>query len=187
MKKLFTLFVAILLAGSLWALGPDEAHGKAGGEGRMKERLGLSDEQAKKLEALREADQKEMKAAHRKVRDLMAKLEDQVEDKASDSAIAATLKELDAAHKDRQAAMEKAKAAREAILSPTQRAKFLLKMRGHGMGMGKGMGGEGREKRKGGREERGGHEGSEDEGAEGRDGHEGPAEQERRHDGGSHY
>ena len=170
-KRNATLFVATLLvAGTALAMGPDSddrgpgmggpgMHGGQGmggpgmgmgpdgdGEGmheRMKEELGLSDEQVKKLDALREKNQATMKKARRQMRDLMAKLEDQVDDKAGDAALSATLKELKAAKKEMQALHEKAMDEREAILTPSQQAKGLVKMRagmGKGMGMGQGKG-----------------------------------------------
>lgn len=159
MKKTLYLVPILALATAAWAAGPmaDRPEGGPGDDGpgmhegmgggpgmeegggeRMKEKLGLSDEQVKKLKALREGQAEAMKANHRKMRDLMAKLEDQVSDKASDSAIAATLKDLKAARKDMEALQQKMEEGREAILTPSQLAKGLLAMRGH-MGMGGGM------------------------------------------------
>lgn len=168
------LAAAMLVAGTAFAMGPDSdergpgmggpgMHGGQGmggpgmgpggdGEGmheRMQEELGLSDGQVKKLDALREKNQAAMKQARRKMRDLMAKLEDQVDDKAGDAALSATLKELKAAKKEMQALHEKAMEEREAILTPSQQARSLVKM-GAGMGKGMGMGqGAGRGKDKG--------------------------------------
>lgn len=148
MKKHLYLLPVLLLSGNLMAMGPEEGPGGGGPpmggmhEGReqeglanMKEKLGLSEDQAKKLKALQESQGKDMKTLQRKMRDLMAKLEDQVDDKATDSALDATLKELKVAQKEMMAAHEKLQEAREAILTPTQRAKGLLMMRGgHGGG-----------------------------------------------------
>lgn len=154
MKKLLTITAILALAGAAWAMGPGsdkpeggpgqdgpgmgEGHegGREGGGGRLKEKLGLSDEQAKKLKAMHESQGDDMKKLRRKVRDLMAKLQDQVDDKAADSAIASTLKDLEAAHKDMEAAHEKMEAALAAILTPTQCAKMLLERHGHEGGMG---------------------------------------------------
>jgi Spy/CpxP family protein refolding chaperone len=107
--------------------------------GRMKEKLGLTDEQVKKLKALKEG-RGDMKTVRRELRDKMAKLGDMVEDKASEAQLAAALKEIDALQAKMKASMEKQKAEFEAILTATQRAKMMtMHGRGHGMGMGMGM------------------------------------------------
>lgn len=116
--------------------------------GRMKQKLGLTDEQVKKLKALKEG-RDAMKGVRRELRDKMTKLGDMVEDKASEAQLAAALKEIDALEAKMKASMEKQKAEFEAILTATQRAKMMTMRHRMGMGMGmhEGMGGPRGEKR----------------------------------------
>jgi Spy/CpxP family protein refolding chaperone len=119
--------------------GPEDHEGPGMMEpGRMKEKLGLTDEQVKKLQALKEG-RDAMKGIRRELRDKMTKLGDMVEDKASEAQLAAALKEIDALEAKQKALMEKQKAEFEAILTATQRAKMMTMMHGRRMGMGMGM------------------------------------------------
>jgi Spy/CpxP family protein refolding chaperone len=103
--------------------------GHGGGNGwqkHMQEKLGLTDDQVAKLQAIKDAREKAMKPLRRKQRDLMIKLHDQLEDKASDQEIKATLASL---RSNRDAIREEAKRFRgqmEALLTPTQQAKMML-------------------------------------------------------------
>jgi Spy/CpxP family protein refolding chaperone len=92
---------------------------------RWKEELGLSETQVEKLKSLHER-RRDDRSFRRAVRDLRQKLEDQIEDKASDADIAATLEQLEAAEARLREAREKQRTEREAILTPTQRAKLRL-------------------------------------------------------------
>ena len=95
-------------------------------EGKMQRRLGLSDDQIAKLKALRESNKETFKTFGEKEHGLMAKLNDQVVNKASEKDIQTTL----AALKENQTAirnqMEKSQAQKDAILTPTQQAKMVL-------------------------------------------------------------
>lgn len=139
MKRLMTaaLMVGLMgLAGTRLA----RAHGDDGKKGevsekmkeRMKEKLGLTDEQADGLEDAMKAHHEAMKPLHRKLRDSMRKLEDQVEDGASDKDVAATLSAMDDARKALDAEREKLEAVFAKTLKPTQRAKMRLAL-GHRM------------------------------------------------------
>ena len=95
-------------------------------EGKMKAKLGLSDDQAAKLKALRASSKEAFKPVMEKDRGLMAKLNDQVVNKAADSDIEATLKDLKANRNAMKEQMEKMQDQKDAILTPMQRAKMLL-------------------------------------------------------------
>jgi len=90
-------------------------------------RDGLTDDQMAKLKSIREAEEVALKPIHRKQRDLSIKLRDQLEDKASDSAIESTLADLKATHQSMEKEAQKFMSQREAILTPTQRARMMLK------------------------------------------------------------
>jgi Spy/CpxP family protein refolding chaperone len=104
-----------------------EAHHWKHGDGRMHDELGLTDDQKAKLKSIREAQEKALKPIWRKQRDLTIKLRDQLEDKAGEAEIGRTLTDLKA---NREAMTTEAKrfmSQREAILTPTQRARMMLK------------------------------------------------------------
>src|ERR1035437_9831552 len=83
-------------------------------------RLGLTDEQKTKMEAIKEAEQAAEKPLHRKDRDLTAKLKDQLEDKAGDADIKTTLAAIRTNREALMDQMKKFRAEREAILTPTR-------------------------------------------------------------------
>lgn len=119
---------------------------------KMKEKLGLTDDQAAKFKAAMKAHGDAVKPLHEKLRDGMKKLHGQVEAKASDADIKATLDSLKSTRKDMEAAQEKLHAEVSTILTPTQQAKMLLGMmhRMHErMGEGKGRWGRGEKGEKG--------------------------------------
>lgn len=95
---------------------------------KLKDKLGLSDDQVTKLDAAWKSAKDAAKPYREQMKADLAKLKDQVKNKASDDEIKATLDDLDAAHKGAEGAMEKAKADSRSILTPTQQAKMALHM-----------------------------------------------------------
>ena len=93
---------------------------------KLKEKLGLSDEQVGKLKDARKAHEEAVKPLREQMKKGMEKLRDQVKNKAADGDIQATLDELAQGRKSMQGAQEKFQADLKSILSPTQRAKMLL-------------------------------------------------------------
>lgn len=140
MKKLLAVPLLALAVGA-GAMGPEgkgpEGEGPMGpGPGMhapdpagMKEALGLSEAQVKKLKELSD-ERKDLKASRRQMRDLMAKLSDQVEDKAGEAELAATLKEIDALQAKLHQAQMALKAERDAVLTVTQRAQLMARRGG---------------------------------------------------------
>lgn len=121
---------------------------------RLKENLELSDEQSKKLDEAFKSHADAVKPLHEKMKDGMKKLHEQVEAKASDKEIEATLASLDDGRKAMDAERRKLEDAFAKTLKPIQRAKMRLavgKMMMHGRGR---RGGHGRgDKKSGGRDE----------------------------------
>jgi Spy/CpxP family protein refolding chaperone len=101
----------------------EHGHGK---KGEWKQKLGLTDDQVKKLDESRASEKTEMKPLREKKTALMAKLEEQIKNKAADADIKATLDEMAAAHKAMEASEEKFEDSRSAILTPTQQAKMMV-------------------------------------------------------------
>ncbi len=146
MKRLITTVTAAgLLAGALLlpAMIRAEEHGGGRKEARlerMREKLGLSAEQGEKLKAAHRARRDAAVATRTELKAAMRKLKDQLEDKASEKEISATLERIAAARKAQRAEAEKFEAGLSTILTPTQRAKMLVAMKRHGgMKRGRGM------------------------------------------------
>ncbi len=166
MKRIIcaALAVGLLTAGPLTgraraeessATGAADGHkdGKGGDraehmEKMLKERLGLSDDQAAKLKASWEAEKAAIKPLREQAKESRRKLEEQVRDLSSDKDIKATLDQIDANRKAMQDERQKAQATVASVLKPYQRAKLrllmahMMKGRGH---WGHGGRGEGRE------------------------------------------
>jgi Spy/CpxP family protein refolding chaperone len=102
--------------------------------GKGHDGLDLSKDQKSKLHDLMEQERNAIKPLFRKLRDLRIKLHDQIEDKAGDSDIKATLGEMKENHKALREQMEKFKSQKDTIMTPTQQAKMELwhHMKGHG-------------------------------------------------------
>jgi len=126
-----------VLAAGLLAAGPwagkarAEDEGKRGGRGaefsaKMKERLGLSDEQAGKVKAAFEAEKAAIKPLREQRKEAARKLEEQVRGLAPDKEIQATLDGLDAGRKAMAAERQKLESSLAAVLKPSQRAKMRL-------------------------------------------------------------
>lgn len=143
-----------LLAGALLlpaALRAEDKPGKGGKEAfveRMKEKFGISEEQAAKLKAAKRARRDADAAIHGDIQAAMRKLSDQIEDKAPEKDLSATLDKIAAARKSMRAEEDKFEAALTSILTPTQRAQMLVAMKGrmgkHGGKRGKGKMGPGK-------------------------------------------
>jgi Spy/CpxP family protein refolding chaperone len=137
MKRLIcAALAAALLVPGMWALSA-RAHDEKSEEhkgprpemgARMKEKLGLTDEQAGKLKDAMAAHGEAVKPLHRKMRDTTAKLTDQLQDKASDADIKATLDSMKATRAAMTAEEEKFHASLASFLTPTQQAKMLVGM-----------------------------------------------------------
>lgn len=145
---------ALLLPAALRAEDKDkkdakpEAHEEGGRRGAwLKEKLGITDEQEGKLKTIKRAHREAEEAARSELGAIMRKLSDQLEDKASEKDLSASLDKLKAAHKAMGAEREKFMDSMAQVLTPTQRAKMAVGMMRHmrggpgGRGMGHGRGG----------------------------------------------
>jgi len=111
--------------------------GMAGGGGadpaqafeELKDQLGLSDDQAAKLKAIGEDAKAKNRDHMRAMMDLIKTLDGQVQSKAADPDLQSTLDKLKAERKAMQSDRDAAMDQREAVLTPTQAAKFVLAMR----------------------------------------------------------
>lgn len=134
-----------LLAGALMlptmsrAEGKPEAHGEKGGKEafkeKMREKFGISEDQEAKLKAAKRARRDADAATHADLAAAIRKLSDQLEDKASEKDLSATLDKIVAGRKAMRAEEDKFEAALTSILTPIQRAQMLVAMKGHMGGM----------------------------------------------------
>jgi Spy/CpxP family protein refolding chaperone len=158
--------VCAVIAAGLLAAGPlarralaneGKPEGRNGehAEKMLKERLGLSDDQAAKLKAAFESEKTAMKALREQSKEARRKLEEEVRGLASDKDIQATLDQLDEGRKAMSAEHQKFESSLASILKPYQRAKMRLLMAGH-------------MKRRGGHWGRGGDKHGDSKGGEGR-------------------
>lgn len=157
MKRIISMAASAgLLAGALLLPatvraedGPKGEQGAYGGKGgkegfkeRMREKFDISEEQEAKLKAARRAKRDATAEIHHDLQAAMRKLQDQLEDKAPEKDLSATLDALVAGRKKMRAEEDKFEAALTSILTPTQRAKMAVAMKGRmGKGHGKKMGG----------------------------------------------
>ena len=93
---------------------------------KWEKNLGLTDDQSAKLKSLKDAQKAALKPLWDKQKELKKKLEGQVKAKAGDSDIQATLDEMTANHKAMMDQMEQFRSQKDAILTPTQRAKMMI-------------------------------------------------------------
>ena len=126
-----------VLAAGLLASGPfvgrarAEDGGKDGSRGErmertMKEKLGLTDDQAVKLQAAWKAHKDAIKPLREQSKEAARKLESEIRDLSSEKEIQATLEQLDANRKAMTAERQKLEASTASILKPSQRAKLRL-------------------------------------------------------------
>jgi len=152
MKKISNLMFAGCLAAVLFLnfgiasanKGPEGNGDKADHKemnrlGGMKEKLGLTDEQAAKMKDIWKSQQETMKSLRDQERVDMALLRQKVDAKASDSEIRTVLDKLSADRKAIQEAQESMTKKMKSILTPTQQAKMLLGVAHHMEGMRGGM------------------------------------------------
>ena len=131
-RNLAIAALGLLLAGPLRA---DDMHTQ---DGMMSEAamdrsvngLDLSAEQKSKLKDARRANRDAMKEIWDRKEDHLKALKDQVDRKASDSDIEATLKQLKDDKQAMEAQRDKFHEQLEDILTPTQKAKLVLAMMG---------------------------------------------------------
>lgn len=96
-----------------------------------KEKLGLTDDQTKKLDSIKEAKKAEIKPLFEKMHTLSKTLKKQLDVKASDSDIKVTLDELKSTRASLQSTMTKYRNQMSDLLTPTQQAKmFVCRMDG---------------------------------------------------------
>jgi Spy/CpxP family protein refolding chaperone len=137
-RYLCAALAAALLTPGLWAVGAraqeddampaEHAEHQDGGKmsDKMKERLGLTDDQAAKLKDAMKAHGDAMKPIGQQMKDGIKKLADQIKNKASDADIQASLDALKASRKAMADEQEKFHDALASFLTPTQRAKMLV-------------------------------------------------------------
>jgi Spy/CpxP family protein refolding chaperone len=137
-KWLIAMLLGTLAAAPLGRLAADEeGPGGSGGQeepgefhhhgDHKRDQLQLTDEQKTKLQAVRDAQKKALQPLRRKQRDLVFKLKDQLDDKAGDSDIKATLAALKSTHDAIHDQMKRFIEQRQEILTPTQQARMLLR------------------------------------------------------------
>ena len=129
---------------------------------RMKEKLGLNDEQAEKLDAAWQAHREAVKPLREQLHKALRKVHGQLEIEASDKDIQAALDQVEKARGSLRAEADQFKKTMEAMLTPTQREKMMRR----GMAMGhsrEGWRARGRD------EDRGAHHGSEGRWGQGQD------------------
>jgi Spy/CpxP family protein refolding chaperone len=127
----------------------------------MKKKLGLSDDQAKKIETAREDHRKASEPLRADLKKAVRKVEGQLLIEGSEKDIAAALDQAEKARAALRAENEKFMASMKSILTPTQRAKALVfraKMM-HGRMAWRGHGDRGHEDRDGGHEKHDDHDG----------------------------
>ncbi len=107
---------------------------------RMKEKLGLTEDQATKLKDLMKSQMEKNKPLMDQVKIDMDVLQQKVDTKASDTDVKSALDKLSADRKTMESARETSMEKAKAILNPTQQAKFILSMRGMRKGWGQGGG-----------------------------------------------
>src|SRR5258708_22729481 len=84
--------------GCLWAKAPVMREMGRGDPANMKGTFGLSDDQVAKLKSIRESEETALNPLRQKAKSLTYKLQEQVQSKAKDADIQATLNDLKANH-----------------------------------------------------------------------------------------
>jgi Spy/CpxP family protein refolding chaperone len=97
----------------------------------LKKQLGLTDEQVSQWKESEKGQKQEMKLLGDEAKADLAELVVQVDQKASDTVLEASLKTLMADHKAMQASTEKQMDTLREILTPMQQAKLVVMMFGH--------------------------------------------------------
>ncbi|MBI4678847.1 MAG: periplasmic heavy metal sensor [Elusimicrobia bacterium] len=129
--------IALLGGGpGIWAQekassGKDQGKGQAAvhcAKSRMGKRLGLTEDQAKKMKEINKSRREAVSPLRKKLQEEMRNLRQLVRDEATDKEIQASLTRLQDSRKSMQAETEKFKGKLEAVLTPSQQAKMLLAM-----------------------------------------------------------
>jgi Spy/CpxP family protein refolding chaperone len=128
----YVVAAALLLSGTAATLHAEPREKQDGSRwshegrgGKMKEALGLSEEQKGKLKALRRAHRDAAEEIRVKLKAGMRRLSDQLEDQAGDKELAATLDSIASSRSALAREREKFEKELGALLTPTQRAKML--------------------------------------------------------------
>jgi Spy/CpxP family protein refolding chaperone len=127
-----------LLAGFALAVRAEDDKPMMGGPGRierMKEKLGLSDDQVTKIKDLFKKKGQENKPLRDQVKIDMDTLQQKVDSKASDGEIKKVLDALSADRQKLESARREIEDQLKTILTPTQQAKFVLSMKERGREM----------------------------------------------------
>jgi Spy/CpxP family protein refolding chaperone len=93
---------------------------------KIKERLGLSDEQFSKLKDARKAHEDVNKPLRHKAMEEMKKLGSELKAKADEKAVQATLDEIETTHQAIEDENRKFMSVTKTFLTPTQRAKLII-------------------------------------------------------------
>ena len=121
-KLIATVVMMFALVPAVQTVRAEEHHEK----GEWKTKLGLSDDQVKKLDDLRASEKAERKPIREKHHALVEKLEGQIKSKASDADLKATLDDISANHEAGEKIEERYKQRRAEVLTPIQQAKMLV-------------------------------------------------------------
>jgi len=119
-----------LSAGCQQAISQKKAAGGPG-SGMWKQKLGLSDAQAAKLEAAMKTHREAMQPLREKQGAALKTLGEQIKSNAGDSAVQATLDQLKSLQNSVQAESEKFHQTLASFLTPTQQGKMLVGMMMH--------------------------------------------------------
>ena len=136
MRTLLGILAALVLALPAYSAekkdAPKEKRAQAKMErgDRMMRGLNLTPEQRERLKDFRKKNMEEMKPLRRELEDQITALRRMVQDNAAESKIARQLEAIKRSGEKVRRAAEKHKAALEDILTPVQRAKFLLRSGG---------------------------------------------------------
>jgi hypothetical protein len=95
----------------------------------LQQALALSPEQKDKLKVIRQAGREKRRQHQQKVLQLIRTLADQLQAKASDADLQATLDALKAERRAQQADQDALMDQAQAVLSPTQAAQYVLRLR----------------------------------------------------------
>jgi len=135
MKRIsYAILMGGLLAGPMLAMpilaqdngGASEKHEGHDRSEWLNKKLGISEEQSAKLKAARKSHEDAVKPLREQLKTAMKTLHGQLKNKAADKEIQGTLDQVAKARKEMREEGEKFMAATDAILTPTQRAHFLL-------------------------------------------------------------
>ncbi len=148
MKTLSLALMVGLLLPTAGIAGGKDHDGKGGHRGgrqwaRMAKKLDLSDKQKEKLKSLRADHRKAMGPLMKERRMQMKKLRKLVKAEAGDKKIGSQLRAIEKTQQAIRDAQEKHRDATAEVLTPTQRAKFMLQMGKHSKRWQKGKRGRG--------------------------------------------